>query len=84
MPSNRGNRCAALSLPNVFATGAGNRLRGIRLFQGLLTNRTVFLPHNHTWLFSLGLAQNNPKLARATGGGAVKFQVSLCVRGHGD
>jgi hypothetical protein len=50
--SMRSNDRASLSLPDILAAGAGDRLRRILLFQGFLTNWTVFLPHIHTGLSS--------------------------------
>jgi hypothetical protein len=41
---------AMLALPDVLTAGAGNRLRGMFLFQGLPTNWTIFAPHIHTCL----------------------------------
>lgn len=53
-----GNSWAALSLPDILAARAGDRLRRMLPFQGFLTNRTVFLPHIHTWLsLTIGLKQ---------------------------
>jgi hypothetical protein len=45
-----GKKQAALSLPDILAAGAGDGFRRMLLFQGILANRTVFLPHNYTWL----------------------------------
>jgi hypothetical protein len=34
-----------LALPNILATGTGNRLGGFFLFHGLPANWTIFAPH---------------------------------------
>lgn len=43
---------AALALPEVLTARAGDRLRGLFLFQQLPTNWTISLPHINTSLFT--------------------------------
>lgn len=42
---------SALALPNILTARTGDRLRGLLLFQQLLTNWTISLPHFNTCLF---------------------------------
>src|SRR5258708_39193327 len=54
MPSNGGNRWAALALPDVLAARARNRFRRMLLLYGIPADRTIFLPHSYTWLLFPG------------------------------
>src|SRR4029077_5482775 len=42
------NGLATLTLPDVLAARAGDGFGGMLLLQGILTNRTIFLPHSYT------------------------------------
>jgi len=75
---------AAAGVTAVLSPTTRDSLRRMLLFQGFLTNRTVFLPHLHTRLFYCEWALNKVKLARATRARPIKFQASFGERGRGD
>src|SRR5437660_2170209 len=70
-----------LTLPDVFAAGAGDRFRGVFLREGGPANRTIFLPHSLHLMSRLQLGRSKSQLARAIFAGPVNFEVSLGVRG---
>ena len=67
----------SLTLPDILATRAGDRLCRVLLLQGFPANRTVFLPHSLHLMNRLQLGRSKTKLERASFAGPFNFGFPL-------